>query len=299
MSDTSHFGFGKFVPGFDFLQSLAKGASSGIPQMPQLSNWVAPTLSVEELEKRIDELKAVQFWLEQNSRALTATIQALEVQKMTLATLQGMNMSMGDVANAFKFQGADSVMQGMQKAAETFSGAARAAASPAPQPAAPEPAPAPPAPPPAVPSPAAEAAAEPDAPKPGVVDPLHWWSALTTQFQEIASHALKDAAQHSSTLDSTQHFAKDALKKATDMASHLAAQGVHSLQEAARAAQAPAKAASAKKAPAKKAPARNAAAPKAAAKPTRRAPAASPKVAAKKPAAKKPAAAKKAARGRG
>ena len=110
----------------------------------------------------------------------------------------------------------------------------------------------------------------------------------------LASHALKDAAQHSSTLDSTQHFAKDALKKATDMASHLAAQGVHSLQEAARAAQAPAKAASAKKAPA-----RTATAPKAAAKPTRRAPAASPKVAAKKPAAKKPAAAKKAARGWG
>ena len=298
MSDTSHFGFGKFVPGFDFLQSLAKGASSGIPQMPQLSSWVAPTLSVEELEKRIDELKAVQFWLEQNSRALTATIQALEVQKMTLATLQGMNMSMGDVANAFKFQGADSVMQGMQKAAETFSGAARAAtASPASQAAAPEPAPTPPAPPPA-PSPAAEAAsaesaaAAPDAPKPGVVDPLHWWSALTTQFQEIASNALKDAAQHSSTLDSTQHFAKDALKKATDMASHLAAQGVHSLQEAARAAQAPAKAA-------QKAAAKKTAAPKAAAKPTRRAPAASPKAAAKKPVAKKPAAAKKAARGRG
>ena len=83
MSDTSHFSFGKFVPGFDFLQSLAKGAASGIPQMPQLSHWVAPTLSVEELEKRIDELKAVQFWLEQNSRALAATIQAQEVQKMT------------------------------------------------------------------------------------------------------------------------------------------------------------------------------------------------------------------------
>ena len=74
MSDTSNFGFGKFVPGFDFLQSLAKGASSSIPQLPNLSNWVAPTISVEELEKRIDELKAVQFWLEQNSRALTATV---------------------------------------------------------------------------------------------------------------------------------------------------------------------------------------------------------------------------------
>ena len=97
MSDTSISGFGKFVPGFEFLQNLAKGATGNIPQMPNLSNWVAPTISVEELEKRIDELKAVQFWLEQNSRALTATVQALEVQKMTLATLKGMNFSMGDV----------------------------------------------------------------------------------------------------------------------------------------------------------------------------------------------------------
>lgn len=84
-SDTSPFGFGRFVPGFDFLQNLAKGAAAGMPQMPPLSGWVAPTISVEELEKRISELKAVQFWLDQNSRALTATVQALEVQKMTLA----------------------------------------------------------------------------------------------------------------------------------------------------------------------------------------------------------------------
>ena len=132
MSDTSNFGFGKFVPGFDFLQSLAKGASSSIPQLPNLSNWVAPTISVEELEKRIDELKAVQFWLEQNSRALTATVQALEVQKMTLATLKGMNFSMGDVASAFKLKPADGVMGSMQKAAETLLLAARLRGSPPP-----------------------------------------------------------------------------------------------------------------------------------------------------------------------
>ncbi|WP_353619128.1 PhaM family polyhydroxyalkanoate granule multifunctional regulatory protein, partial [Paracidovorax cattleyae] len=100
-SDTSPFGFGRFVPGFDFLQNLAKGAAAGMPQMPPLSGWVAPTISVEELEKRISELKAVQFWLDQNSRALTATVQALEVQKMTLSTLQGMNVAMGDIAKAF------------------------------------------------------------------------------------------------------------------------------------------------------------------------------------------------------
>ena len=96
--------FGKFVPGFDFLQNLAKqaagGAAQSIPQLPNLGNWVAPTLNVEELDKRIEELKAVQFWLDQNAMALKATIQALEVQKMTLATLKGMNFNFGDVANA-------------------------------------------------------------------------------------------------------------------------------------------------------------------------------------------------------
>ncbi|WP_298930326.1 PhaM family polyhydroxyalkanoate granule multifunctional regulatory protein [uncultured Ramlibacter sp.] len=104
MSDNENFGFGKFVPGFDFLQNIAKGASQTLPQMPNLSHWVAPTLNVEELDKRIEELKAVHFWLDQNGKALGATIQALEVQKMTLATLKGMNFSMADVANALKLK---------------------------------------------------------------------------------------------------------------------------------------------------------------------------------------------------
>ena len=43
MSDSPSLGFGKFVPGFDFLQNLAKGATQNIPQMPNLGNWVAPT----------------------------------------------------------------------------------------------------------------------------------------------------------------------------------------------------------------------------------------------------------------
>ena len=126
MSDSPNLGFGKFVPGFDFLQNLAKGASQNIPQLPNLGNWVAPTLNVEELDKRIEELKAVQFWLDQNAMALKATIQALEVQKMTLATLKGMNFNMGDVANAFKLKTADTVMEGVHKASDTLAHAAQA-----------------------------------------------------------------------------------------------------------------------------------------------------------------------------
>ena len=241
MSDTSNnLGFGKFVPGFDFLQSLAKGASSSIPQLPNLSNWVAPTISVEELEKRVEELKAVQFWLEQNSRALAATIQALEVQKMTLATLKVMNFSMGDVANAFKLKTADTVMSGVQKAADTVSGAAgavagaaarvtgRAAAEEAPDETDAEPASAAKAQPKAKGKAAAESA---------VVDPMQWWGALTSQFQQIAANAMKDAAKQTA-IDTTKNMAtglaKEALKTATGMASQFASKGMQTMQGGAK-----------------------------------------------------------------
>ncbi len=52
MSDSQNSGFGKFVPGFDFLQNLAKGATQNIPQMPNLANWIAPTLNLEDREER-------------------------------------------------------------------------------------------------------------------------------------------------------------------------------------------------------------------------------------------------------
>src|SRR4051794_2297756 len=169
MSDNSDFGFAKFVPGFDFLQNLAKGASQGMTQMPGLSNWIAPTLNVEELDKRISELKAVHFWLDQNGKALAATIQALEVQKMTLATLKGMNFRMADVADALKV-----------KPAAARPARPAAAATDADQGSASEKS--------AAKSGNGEASA-------GPVDPLQWWGALTRQFQEIATTAMKDVAQ--------------------------------------------------------------------------------------------------------
>lgn len=81
---TDHPAFAAFVPGFEFLKKLAQG------QQAPLSQWIAPTMDPKALEQRIGELKAVQFWLEQNAAALKATLQALEVQKMTMATLQSM-----------------------------------------------------------------------------------------------------------------------------------------------------------------------------------------------------------------
>jgi hypothetical protein len=84
-------------PGFEFLEQFVKTTQTAMPHMGQ---WVTPTLNPEELQKRIDELRTVQFWLEQNSRMLSATIQALEVQRMTLATLKTMNVSAADLKSA-------------------------------------------------------------------------------------------------------------------------------------------------------------------------------------------------------
>ncbi len=199
MSDKETFGFGKFVPGFDFLQNIAKGASQTIPQMPNLSNWVAPTLNVEELEKRITELKAVHFWLDQNSKALGATIQALEVQKMTLATLKGMNFNMGDVANALKLKAADTVVTGVQKAAATAKAVGSAAGGKARK---------------------AGKAGKADK-SATVVDPLQWWGALTQQFQQIAADTMKDAARNTA-VDTARNMAtgvaREAMKQASGMA---------------------------------------------------------------------------------
>jgi hypothetical protein len=214
-ADNSSFaGFGKFVPGFDFLQNLAsQSAASAAPKnplMPNLGSWVAPTLNVEEIDKRIAELKAVQFWLDQNATALKATIQALEVQKMTLATLEGMNLHMADIANAFKLAVPASVSAPIAAVAPVKPPASATPASPVASlfagmeipawgfPAVQPSVPVAPAEPVAVPQPITPAPlvadavpAEATAPA-GVVDPMKWWGALTQQFQTIAADAMKD-----------------------------------------------------------------------------------------------------------
>ena len=153
MADAS--AFAKLVPGFDFLEGLVKNAGVA---MPGIGQWVAPTLNPEELDKRIQELRTVQYWLEQNARMLGATIQALEVQRMTLSTLKTMNVQMNDLRESLLIP------------------VPAAAPSAAPTPAEPEPAPA--------------EAARPS--PPAGVDPMQWWGALTKQFTELAAAALKD-----------------------------------------------------------------------------------------------------------
>jgi hypothetical protein len=228
MSDTPS--FAKLVPGFDFLQGLVKNAGAALPSMGQ---WVAPTLNPEELQKRIDELKTVQFWLEQNARMLGTTIQALEVQRMTLSTLKTMNVQMTDLRDAMKIApvasagsaasaaagsvaqsfGADALMQAAKNAMGGLGAMGRTAtpvAAPAPEVApapAPEPAPAPP------PKASKTADAAPAVGTSGVVDPMQWWGALTKQFTQLAASAMKDTAT-----DAAKNLAGAMMKQGIDAA---------------------------------------------------------------------------------
>jgi hypothetical protein len=167
--------FTKLVPGFDFLQGLVKNAGSALPSIGQ---WVAPTLNPEELEKRIEELRTVQFWLEQNARMLGATIQALEVQRMTLSTLKTMNVQMTDLRESLKLKPAGPATDGAAAAAAAPAAAAKAPARKAKSGA-------------NKPGRATNAAVGAPA---GVVDPMQWWGALTKQFTQLAATAMKDSA---------------------------------------------------------------------------------------------------------
>lgn len=277
MSDTSAFGFGKFIPGFDFLQNLGK-AGQGTSAVPPFAHWVAPTVSVEEIDKRIEELKAVQFWLEQNNRALSATVQALQVQRMTLSTLQGMNVNLADLAQGFPFAGA-------AKAAADAATGQPLSNWPLPDQAATDPAPAAPVPP-AADEPATPSAAE-ATPAAGMATAMQWWGALTQQFQQIAQHALQDPAQQQAVKQATQmgsDFAKVAVQTASDMVRQAVSQAMPAKAEAAPAAKTPA----AKKTTRQPAAGKTATASKAAKPAPRKSAAAQPAAKTKSAAARKP-----------
>lgn len=55
-----------------------------------LPGMVTPTLDVDELDKRIADMKAVENWLKMNLNMLQMTIQGLEMQRVAIATVQAM-----------------------------------------------------------------------------------------------------------------------------------------------------------------------------------------------------------------
>ncbi|WP_175656223.1 PhaM family polyhydroxyalkanoate granule multifunctional regulatory protein [Burkholderia ambifaria] len=139
------------------------GAASGLPpSLSSMSDMMAPLTSVEELDKRITDLRAVEQWLKLNLGMLQSAIQALEVQRATLATLRAFG--------AF----AQSSMSAAEEAAVAAAQAASAPRADAQQ------------------APGAGAA---DAPAAGdaaqqAFDPAGWWNLLQAQFNQLASLAM-------------------------------------------------------------------------------------------------------------
>jgi hypothetical protein len=170
--------------GLNFFQDWMKAASSALPHLTGASRvggsaWTLPTLDPEELDKRIQDLKTVQFWLEQNARMIGMTIQTLEVQRMTLNTLRSMNMPLDAVRDTLK---ASTPM--WERPAEPPEAAPR--------------------------SPEKAATDEPEA---GPADtnadataanPLQWWNTLTSQFTHLAQQAVQ--AGHEAVAAATPHM---------------------------------------------------------------------------------------------
>jgi hypothetical protein len=69
----------------------------GAMKIPGMS---MPSMSPEDIDKQIADLKAVEAWLQMNMNMLRGSIQALEVQSATLSALRSMSQSFTQAAPA-------------------------------------------------------------------------------------------------------------------------------------------------------------------------------------------------------
>jgi hypothetical protein len=173
----------------DFVKSL--WGSMGVPGL------ASPTLSLDELDKKINDLKAVEAWLNLNGTMLSSSIQALEVQRGTIATLKSMGQSLADSMQQKPGRAEKSLFEANPYAAAFFNHLEPARF--APKPPAPTPVPKPTV-------PKAEVKAEPKdeaPPKPDLAaaaaaqmaNPAIWWNMLQEQFKQAVSTAMTPEAR--------------------------------------------------------------------------------------------------------
>ncbi|WP_374342844.1 PhaM family polyhydroxyalkanoate granule multifunctional regulatory protein [Azonexus sp.] len=91
-----------------------------------LPGMVAPTFDLDELDKRIKDLKAVEGWLRMNLSMLQMTIQGLEMQRTTVSTVQAMGQMATDAAGKMgeSAPAAEEAPPAADAATSAFSGAA-------------------------------------------------------------------------------------------------------------------------------------------------------------------------------
>ncbi|MFN8839404.1 MAG: PhaM family polyhydroxyalkanoate granule multifunctional regulatory protein [Burkholderiales bacterium] len=134
-----------------------------------IPSTLVPTVDIEELDKRIADLKAVEQWLNVNLSMLHGTIQGLEIQRGTLAAVKAFGATLGTLPMA---------------SAEGVAARAKPAAPPAPAPA-----PAPEAAEPAPPARKGAAASAATLPLAGI-SPTAWWNLLQQNFNQVAEAAM-------------------------------------------------------------------------------------------------------------
>ena len=180
----------------EFVKNLWGGMNIPGVGMPGMTG---SSLSVDDLDKKIADLKAVESWLNLNLGMLRGTIQALEVQRGTLATLKAMGDSM---AQAMQRAGSDPAMTA--PFAQFF---AQSAAAPTPPP--------PPAPAPqadnakAASSQPADSATPPNASS-AMPAAVAWWNLLQDQFRQAVSSAMPPAGGAPEAGDKSEGAAKAA-----------------------------------------------------------------------------------------
>ncbi|MCM2491336.1 transcriptional regulator [Burkholderia glumae] len=179
------------------------------PSLSAMSDMMAPLASVEELDKRITDLRAVEQWLKLNLGMLQSAIQALEVQRATLATLRAFGALAQEsmaAAEAAVASGAEAKRTAAPASpfASPFGASPFGAAAPA-SPASPEAGRAAGAPGEAAKAGPASgnAGAADSGPAPGAgvpptgaeaFDPAGWWNLLQSQFSQLANFAMTQPA---------------------------------------------------------------------------------------------------------
>lgn len=89
-----------------------------------MPGMVAPTFDVDELDKRIKDMKAVEGWLRMNLSMLQMTIQGLEMQRTTIGTVQAMGQMASDAARTMGQSGSEAPAVAVDAEKNAFSEAA-------------------------------------------------------------------------------------------------------------------------------------------------------------------------------
>lgn len=154
-------GAGAMNDSLEFVKNL--WGTMGVPGI------TAPTLSVDDLDKKIKDLKAVEIWLNVNTQMLRGTIQALEVQRGTLTALRSMGEAMASQAGTNPFAAFTQPVAGAQETPQKAAPAQEAGAK------------------------AAEGghtpAGDATAAAMEMANPAMWWNMMQEQFQQALAQA--------------------------------------------------------------------------------------------------------------